>query len=281
MPDAPAAMMVNGKILCATSQAPFDGNDIYNSPTSFYEYDYVSTNFTQVNGPTGTTFAGQTYPTLMLDLPDGSVLFGHRSTDFYVYQPSGSPLAAGKPTIAAVTTNGDGSLHLTGTMFNGLSQGAAYGDDEQMDSNFPLVRFVDENGNVRYGRTQNWSSAGVMTGNTVVSVDCTIPAGASVHDGIYVVANGIASAEYLTPGSQPEIEVLNGATVITNTQTNDINFGSAAQGKTGPSVTFTVENPGGMTLKVTNLIVPQGFTLIGEPVAFDCCRRQRHVCGTA
>lgn len=263
MPDAPAAMMDNGRILCATSSTPFGSTNIYNSPTSFYVYSYVSNNFVQINGPTGaSTFPGPTYPTLMLDLPDGSVLFGHRSTDFYVFQPGGSPLAAGKPTIATVTTNGDGSLHLTGTKFNGLSQGAAYGDDEQMDSNFPLVRFIDANGNVRYGRTRNWSSTGVMTSNTVVSVDCTIPAGASSHDGIQVVANGIASDQYFAPGSLAEIEVLSGATVLANGQTNAVNFGSVSQGKSGPSVTFTVSNPGGRNLDVTNITVPPGFAII-------------------
>ena len=63
----------------------------------------------------------------------------------------------------------DGSFHLTGTLLNGISQGAAYGDDAQMDSNYPLVRAADGTGNVYYLRTFNWSSTGVQTGNTVVS----------------------------------------------------------------------------------------------------------------
>ena len=168
----------------------------------------------------------------------------------------------GKPAIASITTNPDGSLHLTGTLFNGLCQGAAYGDDEQEDSNYPLVRFTDASGNVRYGRTHNWSSTAVMTGNMIVSTDCTIPAGASRQDDIQVVANGIASAVFVTPAPPPQIEVLNGATVITNNQVSVISFASVLQGQPGPSISFTVSNTGGANLNVTNITVPSGFTLL-------------------
>jgi hypothetical protein len=95
----------------------------------------------------------------MLDLPDGTVLLSSLFTNqLYIYTSDGSPLPAGKPTIQSIFVNGDGSLHLTGILFNGISQGASYGDDNQMDSNYPLVRFTDASGNVRYGRSYNWSS---------------------------------------------------------------------------------------------------------------------------
>ena len=62
-------MMVNGKILCAVGSATS-----YDPPTFFYEYDYLSNTFTSVNGPTGSTDSAAPYQTMMLDLPDGSVL---------------------------------------------------------------------------------------------------------------------------------------------------------------------------------------------------------------
>ena len=196
MPDAPGAMLPNGKILLATSPTPTAQNH-FPSPVSFYEYDYSAGpigQFTQVNAPGGgTTWPGSAYPTLMLDLPDGSVLFASRTSSLYIYQPTNIvPLAAAQPTIQSVTRNADGSLHLTGLGFNGISSGAAYGDDEQVDTAFPLVRFIDGSGNVRYGRTYNWS-IGVATGNNMVRTECTLPAGASLQDTIQVVANGIAS----------------------------------------------------------------------------------------
>jgi len=194
MPDSPCAMLVNGNVLCAVEHAATNSTEWY-PPVSFYEYNYLNNNFTQVTAPGGGTyFNDECWPTLMLALPDGTVLFGHRGTDFYVYQPDGVPLAAAKPVINSISTNSDGSLLLTGTLFNGLCQGAAYGDDEQMDSNFPLVRFTDANGNVRYGRTYNWSRSSVQTGSAVVTTRCTVPAGVSLTNTVQVVVNGIASA---------------------------------------------------------------------------------------
>jgi hypothetical protein len=193
--DAPAAMMVNGRILCALG--PVGG---FNGPTSFYEYDYLANAFTAVNAPGG----GSTYPpsapfgTSMLCLPDGNVLFigGQNSQSLYVYTPDGTPLAAGQPGIYTLTTNANGSYHLTGTNFNGISEGAAYGDDEQMDSNYPLVRLINStSGNVYYARTYNWTSTSVQTGNRVVATEFVLPQGLpSGSYSLVVVANGNASA---------------------------------------------------------------------------------------
>lgn len=199
MPDSPAAMLANGKILCVTTLAPYPRNT-YNSPMSFFEYDPVGNKFTGVSAPGGgTVFPEVGFAGLMLALPDGNILFTHRGSDLYVYQPTGTPLTNGQPNIQGISQNADGSLHFSGTMFNGLSAGASYGDDEQTDSNYPLVRFTSTNGIVRYGRTYNWSSAGVQTGTNVVTTESTIPAGASLQDKVEVVANGIASPQLSYP----------------------------------------------------------------------------------
>ena len=130
----------------------------------------------------------------MLMLPDGTVLYSQQnSSSYYVYSPGGTPLASGKPVVSGVTKNADGSYHLTGTQLNGISQGAAYGDDWQMATNYPIVRLTSGS-TVYYARTFNWSSTGVMTGNAPVTTEFTLPAGFS--EGPYsltVIANGISS----------------------------------------------------------------------------------------
>ncbi len=200
-PDAPAAMMVTGNILCAVSPVPTSG-DHFPSPTTFYEYDSAANSFTFVNGPSGPTLSGPTFTTLMLDLPDGSVLFSHFSPQLYVYQPTGTPLPAGKPTITSVTQNGDGSYHLVGTGLNGISEGASYGDDFQMNSNYPLVRFSDGAGNVYYARTYNWSSTGVQTGSAAITTEFRLPANLPpAANSLVVVANGFASDPYVLPAT--------------------------------------------------------------------------------
>jgi Regulator of chromosome condensation (RCC1) repeat/Kelch motif len=186
--DGSGAMMVNGKVLCAVgSSTNFD------APTWFYEYDYLSNSFTAVNGPNGPTENISPYITAMLDLPDGTVLMSRFSRQIYVYQPDGFPLAFGKPTITSITQNTN-SYHLTGTGLNGISEGACYGDDIQMDSNYPLVRLRDAAGNVYYARTFDWSTSSVMTSNRPVTTEFSIST--NVPAGVYslvVVANGISS----------------------------------------------------------------------------------------
>ncbi len=192
--DAPAAMMANGKILC--DLGPVGG---FNSPCFFYEYDYYNNSFTQVSAPGGgQTYNSVPYATSMLDLPSGQVLFvgGQNSSSLYLYTPALSPLAAGQPSINSISQNSDGTFHLTGSGLNGISEGAAYGDDEQMDSNYPLIRLTNNtSGLVYYARAFNRSSTSVMTGNRVLSTELELPQG--LPAGTYslsVVANGNPSA---------------------------------------------------------------------------------------
>jgi len=198
--DTPAAMMANGNVLCAFSPTTSD------SPIYFYEFNPTAITFTAITSPTGgASYNSQvTDQSAMLELPDGNILWTMSgSQSVYIYQPAGSPSSTWKPAIFGFNYNPDGSLHIVGTQFNGLSQGAAFGDDNQMDSNFPLVRFTDGGGNVYYGRTYNWSSTGVQTGSRVVSTDCEMPAIVFGGPGAYtmqVVANGIASDPIGFPG---------------------------------------------------------------------------------
>jgi hypothetical protein len=43
-----------------------------------------------------------------------------------------------------------------------------------MDTNYPIMRLIDSGGQVRFGRTFNWSSTSIMTGNTPVSTEFTL-----------------------------------------------------------------------------------------------------------
>ena len=185
--DSPGAVMVNGNVLFVAGPGYLTG------PTSFFEYDPVANAITQINGPTAQTYDNVPYGMKMLVLPDGSVLVNVGSK-LYEYAPAGSPLAAGQPAITSITHNANGSYHLAGTQLNGISEGAAYGDDFQMASNYPVARLSDGSGNVYYARTYNWSSTGVMTGATPVTTEFTLPPGLPAGTySVVVTANGIAS----------------------------------------------------------------------------------------
>jgi len=203
MSDAPGCMMPNGKILVATGPVAS-----FNAPISFFEYDYLANSFTPVTGPPGNGTNAATYYTKFLQLPDGTVLWNYGNPQMYCYVPDGAPLAAGKPIISSIVGKSDGTYHLTGFGLNGISQGAAYGDDAQMDSNFPLVRMTNGAGAVYYARTYGWTSTGVMTSNLLASTEFALPS--NLPAGTYslvVVANGIPSdsVPFTTPLTQPSL----------------------------------------------------------------------------
>jgi hypothetical protein len=178
--DNPAAMTVDGKVLC------FFGCGQH--PNGLYEFDPVADTFTSVG-----SWDNASGTHAMLDLPDGNILMSDgTTTTVYVYIPGGPPIPKGKPAISSITPIIAGvSYHLAGTKLNGISAGAAFGDDAQMDSNYPLVRLTDSNENVYYAPTYDWSSTGVATGNALVTTEFMVPG--AVPSGNYslvVVANG-------------------------------------------------------------------------------------------
>jgi hypothetical protein len=195
-PDAPGAMMVNGKILLAVNLSPTVSTHFF-TPTTFYEFDYLSNSFTQINAPNGTLSENHSaYTSNMLTLPDGSILYcSQNNFYYYVYKPAGAPVSVGKPTISKVTPNNCNgtSYSIMGTKFNGISEGACYGDDWQMASNYPIVRLTSGTG-VYYARTTNWNSTGVQRGSNPDTAQFTLPAG--LPNGTYslvVTSNGFSS----------------------------------------------------------------------------------------
>jgi len=190
MADAPASILPDGNVLCDMSPG------IFNSPASFYEYD--GTGFVSVPSPThdGTT----SYEGRMLALPTGQVLFSvadGSTKDVAVYQPSGTANPAWAPTITSVpTTLTHGNTYVVkGTQFNGVSMGAAYGDDAQMNSAYPLVRITNAGtGHVFYAKTHNHSTMAVATGTKRTFTHFDVPSGIETGAStIEVVTNGIAS----------------------------------------------------------------------------------------
>jgi hypothetical protein len=133
----------------------------------------------------------------MLLLPTGQVLFTDGSRDVEIYTPSGSFDPSWAPTIISFpdTAQPGQTYVISGTQFNGLSQGAAYGDDAQSATNYPLVRVTNlGTGHVFYARTHDHSSMGVATGDTVVSTSFDVPAAVEPGDSeLEVVVNGIPS----------------------------------------------------------------------------------------
>ncbi len=87
------------------------------------------------------------------------------------------------------------SYQISGTQFNGLSQANAFGDEDETQTNYPLVRITNNaTGHVFYARTHDHSTMGVATGSAIVSTNFDVSAGTETGAStLVVVANGIPS----------------------------------------------------------------------------------------
>jgi len=190
MADAPAALLPSGNILVETNKG------YGNTPATFYEFNG---GFDIVPSPPG--YAGNSEGGRMLVTPNASILLTHvGSTDMWFYDgiEGDDYQDSWRPTICfqcypTTVTVGD-TYKISGTQFNGLSQGAAFGDDAQSATNYPLVRITnDASGEVFYARTHNFST-GVATGTKIVSTEFDVLPGTQTGASkLVVVANGIPS----------------------------------------------------------------------------------------
>jgi hypothetical protein len=209
--DAPAALLPNGNILFAaspgaapvcvrcTTPPPY----YFQPPTHFFEFTSATTfppnnSIIEVAAPLYNSSSNPSYVYNFLLLPNGQVLMTDFSNTAEVYTPSPTsfPNYAWRPIVYSVPTcvaPGD-TYQLGGLQLAGLSQGAAYGDDVQGATNFPLVRIVnDATGHVFYARTYGFgtrSIAPLQPGSTNFQVAAGTETGFSR---LYVVANGIPS----------------------------------------------------------------------------------------
>ncbi len=187
--DAPAALETNGNVLVMTSPP------VFNSGAVFFEWN--GKKITKIAGPpqapNDAAFYGH-----FLELPTGQLMFTDYSLDIEIFTPKGTYQAAWQPTVTSApsTISGGKSYLIKGTQFNGLSQGAAYGDDFQDATNYALVRITNNaSKHVVYARTHNPSTMAVATKAKAVSTNFDVPTGIETGAStLEVVANGIPSA---------------------------------------------------------------------------------------
>jgi len=154
----------------------------------------------------------------MVLLPTGQVLettLGS-SVSRFIYTPGGAPLDAWRPSVSncpAALSAGQ-TYSISGTQFNGLTQGSIGDNYISNATNYPLVRVTNiSTGHVAYCRTFGHSTMAIATGSIPTSTNLTVPS--TIESGpsmLEVVTNGIASTPVavtvagITPG--PVIDAL-------------------------------------------------------------------------
>jgi hypothetical protein len=217
---------------------------VFNPPSSFFEFN--GTNLISVPAAAGTSglpsFVGR-----MLVLPTGQILFTDGTTQVQVYTANGTYQSAWQPAVTSVSANlsvGSVNNAISGTQFNGLSQGAAYGDDAQSATNYPLVRITNNaTGHVFYAKTHTHSTMGVATGSAVVSTQFDVPAGIETGAStLQVVANGI-------PSNGVPVQIIVGQVQLS--LVSSLTLSPASPGvNQSTTATFTVQNTGSQAVSV-------------------------------
>jgi hypothetical protein len=193
--DAPAAVLPNGNVLFAASSG-------YGQPvTHFFEFSSATSSpansIAQVSDPKLNASTSSSFYYNLLVLPSGQVMSTDFSDTAELYNPTGSPDSSWAPTVSAAppAVYAGATYTISGTQFNGLSQGGYYGDDDQASTNYPILRIQNsETNHVFFGRTFDHSTMSVAPG-TAGSTNFTVPA--HVEPGpnnlLTIIANGIAS----------------------------------------------------------------------------------------
>jgi hypothetical protein len=143
----------------------------------------------------------------MLVLPTGQILLTDFSNDGEIYTPAATHSDAAedldfpqRPLVifAPPVIRRAGSYVISGFRFNGVSQGAAYGDDVQAATNYPLVRITNlKTRHVFYSRTHDHSSMAVASDDLVFTHFDVPKQQETGLSSLEVVANGVASPPVL------------------------------------------------------------------------------------
>src|SRR5579863_6826007 len=161
--DSPSQVTISVPATATTSADAITWGGTFSNPTELFEFDPLRNSIQQITSALpdpNLPFEGS-YPTRMLILPTGQLLFSDSSSQLWVYTSEDGPNPFLRPLVLNVNYLGAGKYRLTGLQIDGQSSGAAYGDDDQMDSNYPIIRMVDSHANVLYARTSNWSKIAV------------------------------------------------------------------------------------------------------------------------
>ena len=239
--DSPGAMLPNGHFLfLADTSIP-----LFTGPTKIYDFDPTTNSVSEIIPSAAVTasLSGAAYTSRLLITPNGHMLLTSGDGTIYDYAPDGAPQAAWAPAIANISQTASFPVPvftLSGTQLTGLSEGASYGDDAGLSTNYPIVRLKNGAGVIKYARTFNWTP-GVATGNLVTTVQFTMPAGFSPN-GVYqasVIANGIASPEFTMGTSNLLKDIFAGSNSSSPHFLTDVNgtlFFVADNGINGPEL---------------------------------------------
>ncbi|MFO1042396.1 MAG: hypothetical protein U0941_11460 [Planctomycetaceae bacterium] len=192
---APGAMLPDGHFIFMADTTPS------RSPTRMFDYNYADGTLTEITASLPVQLQSRMSFSAassfrMLVIPNGGILVsvGQNGSGLYQYIPSVEPLEAWRPVIYDVVRTSPSQLTLDGFNITGISEGATYGCDARMSTNYPIAKLTQV-GVTKYARTSGWTPG--INDPTFFNFDSILidlPSG--ITPGTYnvsIIANGIES----------------------------------------------------------------------------------------
>jgi autotransporter-associated beta strand protein len=191
------AELPNGRILLTVGTI----NGV--SGSYVWEYDPDSNSFIQASTNNGPAGGGG-----LIDLPNGHVLLAVGAGGVWDFDPNVAQTDindAWRPQIHDQVTHDPSdpmtTFTLQGSQLTGMSEGSTEGDDEEMSTNYPIVK-LSLGDNVWYAKTHDWTPGVQDTSITSVKFDLPANLSPGATYTLTVVANGIPSSPIsFTPDS--------------------------------------------------------------------------------
>jgi hypothetical protein len=261
--DAPCAILPNGNVLLALGPVTSGGGS-FESPTYFFEYN--GSTLIPISAPP--TSGGPPFVGRMLVLPTGEVMWLVGANEVYLYSNLPSAPTAWKPTLSSYPSHMERKIAyaIQGQQFNGVSNGASYGDECYVATNYPLVRLSDPTTQkIYYCRTFGHSTMAVQTGSATVGtnliVPSSVPAGAKKMS---VVANGI-------PSDTADVFIVDTSTVMSfNTELGSHVSGGLAELETSDDASLVLRQTrrGGVQVTLNGILPSPSVGTLGA--TYEC-----------
>ena len=199
--DDESVVLPNGNVLVITSVFTCSTQNCWwMGPAKWFEYS-VSTNawLSVPDDPIISSAANIANGVQVLSLPNGQVMMsGEGHIAFYNSSTSSnasySPLIS---DISATSLSPNNTYKLSGKQLAGLTQGTAWGDEQQNQTNYGLVQITNKKtGDVSYARSFNFSSTSIapnIPSTLSFTVDPKIENG---NSSLRVIASGFASLPF-------------------------------------------------------------------------------------
>ena len=145
-----------------------------NRRRTLFEFNPTSSTYSDVTPSVAGLSGTSAYQTRMLMLPSGQVLFTSGAQE----NCGCIPRAVCSTRLEADDRGHRGQRIQLRAVRDAAQRdlaGASYGDDAEMDTNYPIVELKSGSGTISFARTYGWSSTVVATGVKPVSTNFSLP----------------------------------------------------------------------------------------------------------